>query len=282
MMLIRELSGHSGCRVLLYKTKYGDIVRKISQNNRYNNRLKKQKEKQESFSSKYCQTPKIFEDGIVDGKYYFDMEFIEGKTLAESFDSMSARETLESIKTLMKIVNITKIEKEEFLTKEIFLDKINSVDAQITKKSLLMNEAFNCLRDFDFGIVPKSRCCGDLTLENILIEKRNGKIILIDFLDSFFDSWMIDVAKILQDIELGWSWRDKVNNKTRNENRSVALKYIISEIIKLDNGRKCLDCIYHILLLNILRIYPYTTDEATFAFLNQSIEKILLLINQQE
>ena len=67
-----------------------------------------------------------------------------------------------------------------------------------------------------------------------------------------------------------------------NENRSVALKYIISEIIKLDNGRKCLDCIYHILLLNILRIYPYTTDEATFAFLNQSIEKILLLINQQE
>ena len=121
----------------------------------------------------------------------------------------------------------------------------------------------------------------NLTLENIIITY-NKQIYLIDFLDSFYNSWMLDIAKLLQDLELKWSFRNielSVNQALRIE---IAKEALIEEILKLRDGKNKLFTIYHLLLLNILRIYPYTKDEKTFDFLDNAIKELIIKIDNKK
>ena len=92
------------------------------------------------------------------------------------------------------------------------------------------------------------------TLENILIT-RDRKLYLIDFLDSFYNSWMIDVAKILQDVDLKWSYRNSETNQNLEIRLLIAKLSLTNEILRLPNGRDKLNTIYHILLLNICKAF---------------------------
>lgn len=117
-----------------------------------------------------------------------------------------------------------------------------------------IKDAVEILEKYPWDCVLHSECHGDLTLENMIIVKDN--IYLIDFLDSFYDSWQIDYAKILQDIELYWHYRDEKEINVNLALRLLILKEdLISKILLMDDGEKILDVIYHILLLNILRIF---------------------------
>lgn len=121
------------------------------------------------------------------------------------------------------------------------------------------------MTDYKWDYIQHSQCHGDLTLENIIVS--NNDLYLIDFLDSFYDSWQIDIAKILQDIEIFWHYRkDKMDNNLFI--RLLVLKRILlKKLIKIKDGEKIIESIYHILLLNLLRILPYTKDESTYDFL---------------
>ena len=90
----------------------------------------------------------------------------------------------------------------------VFKKKISQIEEKLRPCDREAIEAVQMLKKFDFSNVPLSYCCGDLTLENIMLDD-NKQIYLIDFLDSFYDSWMIDVAKLLQDLELHWSYRNQ-------------------------------------------------------------------------
>lgn len=122
--------------------------------------------------------------------------------------------------------------------------------------------------------MSKSPCHGDLTLENIIVSSTK-KLYLIDFLDSFYDSWMIDLAKLLQDLELGWSFRNYEENMTRNLRLLVAKETLFEEINKMDNSEVIIETLYHLLLLNVLRIYPYAKDKKTLSFLDKSLNTIM-------
>ena len=50
---------------------------------------------------------------------------------------------------------------------------------------------------------------------------------------------------------------------------------MLGYILSLDDGQTYLITIYHILLLNILRIYPYTKDKLTLDFLDNSLFQVL-------
>ena len=89
-MNITDLGGHSGCKVKLIEDTNKVFVRKITANAEYNNRLKKQMEKQEAYNNELLKAPKIYSYGIENELFYFDMEYIQGITLAESMKSIEA------------------------------------------------------------------------------------------------------------------------------------------------------------------------------------------------
>ena len=98
-------------------------------------------------------------------------------------------------------------------------------------------------------------CHGDLTFENIIV--KNKKIYLIDFLDSYINSPLIDISKLQQDLILNWSNRFKNENilcLIRNQwlynylDLFIADKRLSTEAIELQKK------------ITLLRILPYTSN----------------------
>lgn len=274
--IVKNLTGHSGCKIDLMSAENDFFVRKMSGDSNYNRRLKKQFIKQYKFDSKTIFTPQIINKGTKNNLFYFDMEYVQCKTLAEYTSSILITEIADFIRLLFKNLyyeNCQIISE----TNMIFKKKIADLKA-ITQPTPNTIKAFHCLDKFDWSYVFKSPCHGDLTLENILITP-SKKLYLIDFLDSFYNSWLIDIAKLLQDLELGWSFRKKEANATRSLRLLVAKEALLEEVGKLADSDKILESIYYVLLLNVLRIYAYTKDEETFLFLECATEKVLGIID---
>lgn len=271
--LIKNLLGHSGCNLNLYKEEDRIFLRKDAGNANYNRRLKKQFIKQKKFNLEKVKTPRIFEYGINNkGIFYFDMEYINGITLSEYMKQIKIKEIVDLITLLFESLPIKQGGYFD-RAQNIFQHKISDLETILDTSDINIKQSLDLLKKYDFSKVPQSSCCGDLTLENIIINMR-GEIYVIDLLDSFYNSWMIDVAKLLQDVELGWSYRKQVRDFGLNLRLATAKQALFDNILSLEEGQTYLVTIYHILLLNILRIYPYAKDKLTLDFLDNSILQI--------
>ncbi|AKL98628.1 hypothetical protein [Endomicrobium proavitum] len=280
--LVKEFNGHSGCKVLLCRDADKFFVRKLSGSLTYNKRLRKQFIKQKKFTLPFVKTPEIYNYGYSakNELFFFDMEFVRGKALSDTIGILTATQIEAFIDLLFNSLQIKKsnVNKEANF---IFQNKITRLSRIAGNKNRLIKQALNKLKRFDFSNIDQSDCCGDLTLENILISDDN-KIYLIDLLDSFYNSWMIDVAKLLQDLDLHWSYRHCPPDINVNLKLLISKNILIQKILKLENGNTVLLQIYYILLLNVLRIAPYAKDKNTHAFIEKSIDKIISTINTME
>ena len=279
--LIKKLNGHSGCTVNLVQDNECIYVSKMSGDVSYNFRLKKQCKKQSNFISKVVNisAPKIIRCGYNLNRFFFDMEFVQGKTMAEYSEYIKIMEIADFMKCLFHTLYWNEY-KEDLNVNKIFSNKINELKYK-TSKFQNVRYAIEILEKFDWSQVPKSPCHGDLTLENILVTK-DKNLYLIDFLDSFYNSWMIDIAKLLQDLEFHWSFRN--SNITSNQalRLQVAKEALLEEILKTQDGENKVNTIYHLLLLNIVRIYPYANEDKTILFLNDVLEKLILSLESKE
>lgn len=278
---IKNLSGHSGCTLKLFRAESGNFfVRKSSGKESYNIRLKKQCVKQKKFELIGVKTPKVLGYGKTRGLFYFDMEFIDGITFANFMNSINIKEVNTYTHKLFTAVANVK-EKDSLNANEIFHNKIKTLKNNVINikhfNTESIEKAFNLIENFDYKNIPFSHCCGDLTLENIILARDN--IYLIDLLDSFYNSWMIDIAKILQDVDLGWSYRKQKKDIGLSLRLELAKKAIWEDILFYQEGVYKLYEIYIILTLNILRIYPYSDEKVDIDFLNNSLEKIMDELN---
>ncbi len=280
MEFIKDLSWHSGCEITLYKDNDRFFIRKTAWRESYNGRLKLQADKQKGFVSDCFYKPEIYSDWYIWDIYYFDMQYLNCQTLASYMQSITVKEISSLVE---KAITTLDIKWEEYLdnTNEIFQKKLKSLRENFNDITGIENDALNLLENFDFSVIPHSHCHGDLTLENILITPEK-KIYLIDFLDSFFDSWMIDVAKLLQDLEIWWSYRHEQMNSTLSLRLTIAKQALLENILELENWKDKILYIYHILLLNILRIVPYTKDEVTKNFLQDSLKRVIDILNSNK
>ena len=265
------LKGHSGCKIFLIEnTDQGSIVRKISKDLAYNERLKLQCEKQNCFQAPIAaiHAPKILSCGVnSDGHFFFDMEYIKGKTLSEHLLDIDDNEIANVVNKLTFSLKYSSNEANGFVQR-IFIAKINSLSQKINVP--LAREALDFLADYDWKNFPQSPCHGDFTTENIIVS--NGEIYLIDFLDSFYDSFILDFADLLQDVQLLWHYRfEELNTKTKRNLKLFG--ELLLEKIKAHNI--ALRDLYCALLLKLIRIYPYVKDSATADFLDKNIESLL-------
>jgi aminoglycoside phosphotransferase (APT) family kinase protein len=273
------LTGHSGCHLSLLSADGRFFVRKSSAAPAYNQRLRGQCLKQAAFAkgrqNSPVRAPKVLGYGVRDGDFWFDMEFVAGKTVAEAAPVVLTSEMACFIKALFDyILSFGMAENPK--ANLIFREKINDLEKTITM-SEPAERSLRVLKNFDWRHAYESPCHGDLTLENIIVAP-DKKLYLIDFLDSFYNSWLMDLAKLLQDLELGWSFRGQPPDANRSIRLLIAKEALLGEIARLDNAPQILVTIYHLLLLNILRIYPYSKDRQTETFLHKSLAHALGIV----
>ncbi len=122
--------------------------------------------------------------------------------------------------------------------------------------------------------IPVGRCHGDLTFSNILFNGNN--YYLIDFLDSFIETPLQDIAKIRQDTAFRWS-QLMYTKRYDSVRLSIICNKIDSELDAYFSNKyqwyaehyKCLQ------LMNILRILPYSHEERVVDYLKNVLNSLL-------
>lgn len=284
MMRTKALRGHSGCKVLLCEDDRKAFVRKISGSSDYNARLQAQAYKQMHFDSQFINTPKVLGSGVTgDGLYYFDMEYIRGVTLAEYMRRIEIGKIRGIVSGLIGHI-ADESRKRAPAKADVITDKINvlrksiaSLEPVIAGMDMqVIDRSLDILETHSWQNFARSSCHGDMTLENIIV--RDGELYFIDFLDSFYDCWLLDVSTLLQDAYTMWAYRDWDTIDMNTRIRLAVFRDILMDAIRGMDGGMWLNEVFYALQLKLLRIYPYTRDEKTIRFLNAKLASVLSLL----
>ena len=129
----------------------------------------------------------------------------------------------------------------------------------------------------DFNIY-ETMCHGDLTFSNIIItsssnfsiDYKNNKFFLIDWLDTYFNSYLQDLAKLKQELFYGWSSR--YISSSQKLNNLITGEYIWKKLFDhfISDKNKLLFKI--IMVLCILRIFPYAKTEIDISWIDKVLE----------
>jgi hypothetical protein len=122
--------------------------------------------------------------------------------------------------------------------------------------------------------LPVGPTHGDLTLSNVMVASDLSCIGLFDFLDSYLDSPLVDIAKVRQDTQFGWSSLmseaplDQVRFKQIMRHTDGI---IVDHFAKHDWFSRGIDVIQAI---NLLRISPYAKSPATHEFVIEALREL--------
>ena len=278
-MNITDLGGHSGCTILLCEKDDNEVfVRKISGDITYNKRLEIQAKKQAEYNNSRIKAPKIILTGYTEKNlFYFDMEYIQGITMAEYIKTIEIGKVRSICETIVN--NVVCINADDKKTDEnIFINKIDLLNQQLKlMNNSIIDKAIRLLQKHNWERFTRSQCHGDLTLENIII--KDNQLYLIDFLDSFYDSWIMDISTLMQDVQTMWSYRHDKETEINTKLRLLVFRDILMDTVKRVSPQDYVE-VYYALLLKLLRIYPYTKDEETNNFLDSKTKSIIDIIEE--
>ncbi len=247
--VIRELNGHSGCKVLLINKGNTLFVRKISPKFEYNDRLKKQFNKQSLFKDSEFNTASIYDEGYLDGLFFFDMEYINGISFNSFVSQSPFKKSLEIFAQILAFIQ-RKIKYTYTDYADVIKQKLDTIQLNFYLPELKLSDKNTILNG--------GYCHGDFTFENIILSK--GNIYLIDFLDSYIESPIIDIAKIKQDLTLNWSNRRTKSDPLDLIKNDKLLAELGQFIFSQNLSEKAIDLQHQIALLRIL---PYTSSPVT-------------------
>ena len=216
--LVRPMSGFSGAAVQLMTTDDEHwFVRKVATDSAASARLEIQMHRQARFSETIpvVRVPRILNHGMIDDRFYFDMEFVRGRD-GVTFLRQANYEQLAGFverlcgyfkaaaRTAARAVLGTSLRSKPCLPGSRMCRTEPGFSTQRHCRRLFM--ALDVLREGTHGLTP-TFCHGDLTLENMLITE-GGELWMIDCLDAPFEHYWQDVAKVHQDLEGAWYSRN--------------------------------------------------------------------------
>ena len=200
------LTGNSGCSLTVFREEIYKI-RKQSSNRTTSIRLIEQYNKFKEFRKfNNILTPKTFRSGKKNKKFFYDMEYINGKTLSLILISRPLSETIEIINNIFKYIFFCRDNSDYIYQKKVFLKKINILKFKNNIKEKYIKKIFLKTLKYDWNNISYSNSHGDLSLENVIINK--DKIYFIDLSRNFINNYKLDISKLLFDLISCWSFRE--------------------------------------------------------------------------
>jgi aminoglycoside phosphotransferase len=284
---VRRLSGLSGALVyMMTRDERTWFVRKGAATTEHNGRLRRQARKQTTLAEslpEVVRTPRILDEGTIDGRYYFDMEIVQGvdaATYLRTSDYADVRRVTAELCDYLRAAAT----RPPLITPEApqtLFDYLYSrvCDVQSLTAALTSEVLSKVLVGLDLvraaGDPPMTLCHGDLTLENIIVD-HDGKLWFLDLLDAPFESYRQDVAKLHQDLDGGWYLRCQ-----------PAIARCVSDFVgrQVLHTASRLDTSYpliHPVLMaaTFIRIVPYVSDANSRAFVLERVAHFASLIRR--
>ncbi len=286
-----DIQGHSGCEIIIVHEDNDLHIHKSTYDAGYVPRLVNQANKQIAASKieyQNIRVPKVFEVVQNASDATIKMEYIYSKNFIEHFEQAGFEQIkyligaikyfidLENANSSMKTVPSTVLtEKMADVARKVERNKhlMNDQEAQelVKRSSAVMDGVGDML-------LPVGMCHGDLTFSNILFNGNN--YYLIDFLDSFIESPLLDIVKIRQDT--AYMWSTLMYNKPFDKVRlSIISEKIDSAIDEYFSSKYEWYVKYYmpLQLMNFLRILQYAHEDKVIAYLKDVISGQLAIIN---
>ena len=282
-----EVKGHSGCNIDVVRENNKLYVYKSSNNLGYLNRLElqglKQRDAAYNMDIPGISVPIISEIHKTDSSVTLKMNYVYSKNFVNYFEYAGFEQITNFINAMRKFLvyeirNSTIGTVKASVLKEKFVDVKNKTlnnpvlknDAEIIAIIDKSEHIFNNVKDMQ---MPIGKCHGDLTFSNILFSDNNYH--LIDFLDSFVESPLLDIVKLRQDSAYLWSQLMYSGNCDTIRLKIIAKK-IDSEIDKFASQFDWYNDNYKIFqLMNFLPIFQYAKDTVVINYLKNVINQLL-------
>lgn len=282
-----QVKGHSGCQIDIVNDGSNLYIYKSTHDPKYIERLYLQAKKQKEAGKieyQHIRIPEIFDIDKTDEHLIIKMEYVYSKNYVDYFEDAG----FDNISYFVKALKI-------FVNAEITNSPLQMVDTQVVKdkfedvcKKCLANEhikddkevqdILNSSRPVFSSLpakieIPMGKCHGDLTFSNILFNGNN--YYLIDFLDSFIESPLLDLVKIRQDSQYEWS-RLMYEGEVDLVRLSIISQKIDREIDAYYSQYQWYRDYYHVFqLMNFLRILQYAKEEKVITYLKNVIKSML-------
>jgi aminoglycoside phosphotransferase len=280
---VRTLTGHSGCSVSLCLQGDRYFVRKVSASPAYNQRFQLQIEKQNALAA-VIETPRVLQQGEAGDLLWYDMEYIRG----HGFVSFAPLQAVSSIPSIVERVTDPlqrmATTANGCLDPALFHAKIADLKTSIAKSPFYETEAefldalLDRLAAQPWCGIPRTMCHGDLTVENMLI-RDDGSIVFIDLLDGNLESVWMDVAKLIQDLESGWSLRNILWHEHPDPTAKLlrTISHYLSEEITSQMTSVYPDlgaALPSLRAIQALRVLPYVHDATVFSRVVTGLRRI--------
>jgi serine/threonine protein kinase len=281
-----NINGHSGCTVNVFAKERQLYLSKSTNDPAYIPRLIAQAKKQNEFvfpASGFIKAPEIVSITGNNSECTILMKFIHSVNFVEFFENSGSEKIDRFADSMMSFIEweISRSAIKE-IPAAIMIDKFLEVRKKILRNKLLKNDSetgeilieserlFQTQNSFE---LPIGVCHGDLTLSNILLN--NDQIYLVDFLDSFLESPIMDMVKIRQDTTFGWSFLmyNQPYDKIRHRITLDYLDQVFQSHFKRYSWYKANYKAFQ--LMNFLRILQYAREDGTMVFLKTNIKEIL-------
>ena len=280
-----EIKGHSGCQVDIVNENGQVFVYKSTQKQSYFNRLKLQGQKQMT-ASEVCipniRVPEILDIETKEDSVVLKMPYIYSKSFVSYFEYAGFEQINHLIDALCSFLSyeihkspMQKVKASVLQTKfeDVKKNTLNNPhlkgDKEIERIIKLSSKYFEFAEDME---LPIGKCHGDLTFSNILFS--GNDYYLIDFLDSFVESPLLDIVKIRQDSAYLWS-----ELMYSGECDSTRLKIVADKIdTEIYNFASQFDWFryYKVFqLMNFLRILQYAHEQKVIDYLKNVINDLL-------
>lgn len=281
---VLKMEGRSGCRLEVVNNGGVYYVRKFSKEASYNNRLLRQAAKQKYYfqagMSPWFFTPEILVASPEDANVtWFEMPYVHGQKYSEFFE----RASIVDIKNLaLKFIQYFDQAFARARVEEVNIsaiqDKIGSLrEALLTRKDVDAQPlawALTFLEKMPASAIPIGTCHGDFTLSNMIFG--DDRIYLVDFLDSFIESPIIDLVKLRQDTFFYWSLLIE-NGLPENRRGKVVqvFNYLDAQIVKSVQQNVFVQQWYgYLQVFNLLRILPYVQKREEIELVEKGIKSI--------
>jgi hypothetical protein len=195
------------------------------------------------------------------------MEYVTGSCLKEFIVGADKGDLDFLLDTLSFFISTAYQRSKPFNAKREVYSKIEDLLLVSSHRDFLFF-IMNLIDEQSEFVVPKTMCHGDLTLSNMIFHK--NRIFIVDFLDSYLETFLCDLAKIKQD--MFYMWTPMMGGYC-----DLRAKQILSYLwagVESRFGREMKDVAFRVIdALNILRIEPYIKTERQADLMNAILKK---------